>query len=173
MITGYGLIDSNGKQSTVVSYGAIRTGSANFTDRLAVIAKQLHQIIQEFQPQQAAIENVFLGNNAASALKLGQAKGVAIGACALNSIAVTEYATRLVKQTVVGTGSASKRQVQHMLMQLFTIRQALQADAADALAVAVCHAHSQLNTHSLPVKTKAKRSLRFTEAMLQKRKSKV
>lgn len=157
----------------MVSYGAIRTGSLSFTERLAVIAKQLHDIIQEFQPEHAAIENVFLSNNAASALKLGQAKGVAIGACALNNIAVSEYATRLVKQNVVGTGSASKRQVQHMLMQLFAIRQALQADAADALAVALCHAHSQLNPQALPVKTSAKRSLRFTEAMLQKRKLKV
>ncbi len=168
MITGYGIIDSDGKKSTVVDYAAIRTGKGSFTERLAVIAEELSIVIEKWQPQEAAIEDVFLGNNASSALKLGQARGVAIAACSLQKMPVAEYATRLVKQNVVGTGGATKLQVQQMLAHLLKIKQPLQADAADALAVAMCHAHCMHSPLNMPVTKTAKRSMRFSEEILHR-----
>lgn len=168
MITGYGIIDSNGKKSEIVTYGAIRTGKGEFTERLAVIAKELTQVIQQWKPEQSAVEDVFLSNNASSALKLGQARGVAIAACTLCDLPVAEYATRLVKQNVVGTGGATKQQVQKMLSHIFNIKEAMQADAADALAVAVCHAHCMNAPLKMSVTRTSKRSMRFDETILER-----
>ncbi len=144
-MTGYGVIESDGKSSHYIAHGCIRVGEHKQPERLALIHTQLTEVIQQWSPQEAAIEEVFVSRNASSALKLGQARGVALAACVLSRLTVSEYAARLIKQSVVGTGAASKTQVQHMAKALLNIRGELPADAADALAVALCHAHSRLS----------------------------
>jgi crossover junction endodeoxyribonuclease RuvC len=102
----------------------------------------LREVIQQYQPEEAAIEQVFMHENPGSALKLGQARGAAIVAL---TIPVAEYSARQVKQSVVGHGAAKKEQVQHMVGRLLNISEKLQADAADALAIALCHAHTRFS----------------------------
>src|SRR5690606_40794776 len=106
------------------------------------IYQALTEIIDRYHPEQAAIEQVFMAKNADSALKLGQARGVAIVAAVERGLPVSEYAARSVKQSVVGRGDADKSQVQHMVMTLLKLAAKPQADAADALAIALCHAHT-------------------------------
>jgi len=107
--------------------------------RLKVLAESLDQIISEYQPTLAVIEQVFMAKSADSALKLGQARGAAMVVCALADLEVHEYATRQIKQAVVGTGAASKAQVQHMITRLLKLPSMPQEDASDALATALCH----------------------------------
>jgi crossover junction endodeoxyribonuclease RuvC len=110
--------------------------------RLQKIFNGLAGIIEEYQPDAVAIENVFLAKNAMTALKLGQARGAAIVAAVCSGLTVFEYTAMQVKQAVVGTGRAEKQQVQHMIRVLLNLPEIAQEDASDALAVAVCHAHS-------------------------------
>lgn len=138
--TGYGIIRQAGNQSIYIASGYIALTSTDTSERLRKIFHELQKIIQQFQPQEAAIEQIFMHQNPNSALKLGQARGVAIVALGLP---VAEYSARQVKQSVVGYGAASKDQVQHMVKQLLNLRETLQADEADALAIALCHAHTQ------------------------------
>ena len=105
------------------------------------IFQDLSEIVKEYQPDEVAIEQVFLGKNAGSAFKLGQARGVAIVAASSQSIPVAEYSARQIKQAVVGRGSADKSQVQHMVCQLLKLESTPPEDAADGLAIALCHAH--------------------------------
>lgn len=140
--TGYGVIRVDGNQSFYLDSGCIYLGTAQHAERLQKIYSGLQQIIQRFQPHEAAIEQVFMHNNPGSALKLGQARGAAIVAL---TIPVAEYSARQVKQSVVGYGAAKKEQVQHMVGRLLNITEKLQADAADALAIALCHAHARLS----------------------------
>ena len=142
MVTGYGVIDSDGHSNRYVDHGSIRLDHLEQPERLAEIQRVLAGIIQRWNPVEAAIEEVFVSRNAMSALKLGQARGVCIVSCVLNRLTVHEYAARLVKKSVVGTGAAAKEQVQHMTKTLLNIRGPLQADAADALAIAICHSYS-------------------------------
>lgn len=141
-VTGYGIIDSDGIRSTHVASGCIRLGGEAFPQRLGEIFQQLSQVVAEFSPAEMAIEQVFMSKNAASALKLGQARGAAICACVVSDVPVFEYAARAVKQAVVGTGSAEKGQVQHMVRHILKLEQVLAEDQSDALAVALSHAHA-------------------------------
>jgi crossover junction endodeoxyribonuclease RuvC len=139
-ITGYGIIQNRGNQSFYLDSGCIRITAENAGERLQQIYSGLQKIIQQYQPQEAAVEQVFMHQNPGSALKLGQARGAAIVAL---TIPIAEYSARQVKQSVVGFGAAKKEQVQHMVKRLLNITQELQADEADALAIALCHAHSR------------------------------
>ena len=144
VVTGYGIIESDGARSFHVAHGHIRVKGGSFAERLGHIHRALGEVIAEWQPAEVAIEQVFLSNNVMSALKLGQARGAAITAVVTRSIPVSEYAPRAVKQVVTGAGGAGKEQVQTMVRALLRIEETLQADAADGLAIAVCHAHSRV-----------------------------
>ncbi len=141
-VTGFGLIQVVGNQSSYLASGCIRLGEQALPQRLGRIYQSLTEIIDRYHPEQAAIEQVFMAKNADSALKLGQARGVAILAAVERGLPVSEYAARSVKQAVVGRGDADKSQVQHMVMNLLNLTAKPQADAADALAIALCHAHT-------------------------------
>ncbi len=143
VITGYGLIESDGARSFHLAHGHIRVKGDSFAERLGHIHSALGDIITEWQPQEVAIEQVFLSNNAMSALKLGQARGAAITAAVSRQLTVSEYAPRLVKKVVTGSGAADKKQVQTMVRALLHIVSTVQVDAADGLAIAICHAHSR------------------------------
>ncbi len=141
-VTGYGVIYSKGSELSYVDSGCIRTQSAtSLSEKLDIIYRGVSEVIQLHSPQEVGIEQVFMARNADSALKLGQARGAAIVACTFNKIPVFEYSARQVKQSVVGTGSADKTQVQTMICHLLGLNKTPQADAADALGVAVCHTH--------------------------------
>ena len=131
--------------------GCIRLGTGAIDGRLRMLFEQLGEVLSEFEPQEVAIERVFVRRNPDSALKLGQARGVAICAVALQQRPIAEYSAREVKQAVVGTGAATKRQVQHMIAALLALPAMPPADAADALGIALCHAHrsrlQRLTTH--------------------------
>ena len=140
-LTGYGVIRQTGRQLTYLGSGCIRTVVDDLPTRLKRVYAGVSEIILQFQPDMFAIEQVFMARNADSALKLGQARGSAIVAAVNNDLPVFEYAARLVKQSVVGTGAADKKQVQHMVKFLLKLPASPQADAADALAIAITHAH--------------------------------
>lgn len=140
--TGFGIINVNGSKHEYVSSGVIRLPDAELPERLKVIFESLTEIIEKYCPQSVAVEQVFMAKNAGSALKLGQARGAAITACVTQGLDVNEYSARQIKQAVVGTGAASKEQVQHMVKTLLKLPAAPQEDAADALGAAICHAHS-------------------------------
>ncbi len=155
-LTGYGVIRLEGNQTFYVESGCLKISADNVAMRLQQIADGIKEIITRYQPAEAAIEQIFMHQNPNSALKLGQARGAAMAALAMP---VVEYTARQVKQAVVGYGAAKKEQIQHMVNRLLNIQEALQADAADALAVALCHAHSRSGLIKLGVKaTRKKRS---------------
>lgn len=141
-MTGVGIIEVNGDRISPVYYDAIKAGSGEFTERLGIIFSELQRLIREYRPVQAAIETVFVANNAASAIKLGQARGAAVCAAISCELPVAEYSPRSVKQAIVGRGGADKSQVQHMVGLLLGIKGPIQNDAADALAIALCHHHT-------------------------------
>lgn len=142
-VTGYGLINALGNKLEYVGCGCIRTETEALPERLKIIHAQLCDVIEQFSPQQSAVEEVFMGRNASAALKLGQARGAAMVACLSHQLPVAEYSARKVKQAVVGNGAADKGQVQHMVKALLSISDNIAEDAADALAVAICHANTQ------------------------------
>jgi len=142
-VTGFGIIDVDGDRATLVRHGIIRTGTGEFTERLGVIFAELRSLIEQYQPSEAAVETVFVSHNAASALKLGQARGAAVCAVISHGLAVAEYSPRSIKQAIVGRGGADKVQVQHMVSVLLQLQDTPVEDAADALAVALCHQHTQ------------------------------
>lgn len=141
--TGAGIIecDASGKLRCIFRATLEVAGEATFPLRLKRIYDELGAIIDEHRPTEAAVERVFMAKNADSALKLGQARGAAICAAVARGLRVSEYAPNAVKQAVVGKGHAAKEQVQHMIGVLLGLREPLQADAADALALAITHAH--------------------------------
>lgn len=141
-ITGYGVIDVAGARISYIASGCIRISGDILAERLQQVYAGVSEVIERYQPQEMAIEQVFMSRNADSALKLGQARGVAIVAGANRALPVAEYAARRVKQSVVGNGGADKSQVQHMVASLLKLPGLPQADAADALAIALCHAHT-------------------------------
>lgn len=141
-ITGYGVLEAGKQELVYLESGCIRTRNAPFPERLAEIYHSVNELIAQHQPDVFAIEEVFMAKNVDSALKLGQARGVAIAAGVANGLPVFEYAARKVKQTVVGSGRASKEQVQHMVRVLLSLPGLPQADAADALAIAICHVNT-------------------------------
>lgn len=147
-MTGYGVIRQQGNQLSYIASGCINAAGTpakpyTLAEKLKVIHDGVQELIAQFQPDEFAIEQVFMARNPDSALKLGQARGAAIVAAACANLPVAEYAARLVKQAVVGTGAADKAQVQHMVVAMLKLSHRPQADAADALAVALCHAHNR------------------------------
>jgi len=121
--------------------GYVKTGGGDLAGRLKLIFEGISELVAEFQPEEAAIENIFMYRNADSALKLGQARGAAISAVSVQSIPVHEYTPAQIKKSIVGKGNASKEQVQHMVKALLSLSRTPQSDAADALATALCHSH--------------------------------
>lgn len=160
-ITGYGVIQQKGAQLRYLGSGCIRTSETEFPRRLKHIYAGVCELITQFQPDVFAIEQVFMAKNADSALKLGQARGSAIVAAVNVDLPVYEYAARLIKQAVVGTGSAEKSQVQHMVQHMLKLEGKPQADAADALAVAICHANTNKTLLSLAGKASSARKGRY------------
>lgn len=149
-ITGFGIIDiCRGKTSHVHSGDIPLSGDA-LTDRLGQIFSRVVNLVEKYQPDEMAIERVFMARNADSALKLGQARGAAICGAVQASVPVSEYSPREIKQAVVGKGSAAKEQVQHMIRVLLNLRTELRADQADALAVALCHCHVRETLGRIP-----------------------
>ena len=142
-LTGYGVIEQTGNRYKYIASGCIRIEAEYFPDRLKQIFDGVAQLVQTYQPEQMAIEQVFMHKNADSALKLGQARGAAICAVQLTNVPVFEYAARQIKQALVGKGSADKLQVQHMVKILLNIQGDIQIDASDALGISLCHAHYQ------------------------------
>ena len=142
-ITGYGIIDKEGNRLIHVDNGAIFTDSQrDFPMRLQRIYRGLSEVIEQYRPDAVAVENIFFATNVQSALKLGQARGAAIVAGVNAGLPVFEYTALQVKQAVVGHGRADKQQVQKMLKVLLNLPEIAQEDASDALATAICHAHS-------------------------------
>jgi crossover junction endodeoxyribonuclease RuvC len=137
---------------------------------LQQIHADLRQLIEKYHPDEAAIEQVFVQHNVSSALKLGQARGAAIVAILADSIPLGEYSARQVKQAVVGYGAAAKTQVQQMVKTMLNLPKTPQADAADALAIAICHAHSRTDVRTIAknkVGAKSFRALKFREGRLR------
>lgn len=143
--TGYGLVRQQGASLQYVDCGTVSTGSAEMPERLGEIFARLSAVVVEHGPAEAAIEKVFMARNADSALKLGQARGAALCAVVQGQVPVFEYSARQVKQALVGTGSAEKQQVARMVTYLLKLEAVPQADAADALAIAICHAHMRVS----------------------------
>jgi crossover junction endodeoxyribonuclease RuvC len=141
--TGYAVIDCSGAQSTYVTSGSIRTSGESFPDRLQVIYAAVSNLAKEWQPQEVSIERVFMHRNADSAIKLGQARGAALCGSFAVLPRIFEYAPREIKLAVVGTGAAQKEQVQIMVKHLLKLSGDIAPDAADALAIALCHAHTR------------------------------
>lgn len=139
--TGIGIIDVQGNRIRHVHHTVIRCSNGDFDTRLHLLFSGLKSLIREFNPVTAAIEDVFVSKNVNSGLKLGQARGALIAACGECDLRVSPYAPTMVKQAVVGFGRAEKEQVQHMVRVLLHPPEPLAEDAADALAVAICHAH--------------------------------
>ncbi|MCL7422892.1 MAG: crossover junction endodeoxyribonuclease RuvC [Methylobacter sp.] len=148
-ITGYGIIEESPRGYRYIASGSIRISADYFPDRLKQIFDGVLEIVDLYQPEQMAIEQVFMHKNADSALKLGQARGAAICAVQVTDLPVFEYAARQVKQALVGKGSAEKLQVQHMVKILLNLQGELQIDASDALGISLCHAHYQQTARRL------------------------
>ncbi|WP_017925750.1 crossover junction endodeoxyribonuclease RuvC [Thioalkalivibrio sp. HL-Eb18] len=141
-ITGFAVIEYAKGQGRSRGHGVIRPRSKGFPERLGEIFTGVVEVIGELKPDVLAIETVFVARNAQSAIKLGHARGAAICAATQAGLPVHEYAPRAIKMAVVGVGSADKEQVQHMMQQLLRLTEPASSDAADALAVALCHAHT-------------------------------
>ena len=155
-VTGFGIIEKNGSRLVYVTSGCVRSGAGDLSLRLKTILDGLAEVIAANQPQQVAIEKVFVNVNPQSTLALGQARGTAICAAVLAGLPVAEYTALQVKQSVVGKGHAAKGQVQHMVRRLLALPGDPSPDAADALACAICHAHGGemggLSTRGMRVK---------------------
>jgi len=151
-VTGFGVIEKNGASLSYIASGCVKSGNAELADRLKTILAGLREIIGEHRPQQVAVEKVFVNVNPASTLALGQARGTAICAAVDAGLPVAEYTALQVKQAVVGNGHAKKEQVQEMVKRLLGLAGAPSADAADALACAICHAHGGQGLGAIPTR---------------------
>lgn len=141
-VTGYGVIDASGGRIDFVVCGVIKTTrEQSFSWRLNEIFDGLNEVVQVHRPVVAAVEEVFLATNPRSAIKLGHARGAAVIAAMQNGLTVHDYSPRAIKRAVAGYGQAGKEQVQHMVQVLLGLSGRPSRDAADALAVAICHAH--------------------------------
>ena len=140
--TGWGIVAKSGSRLSHIANGQVKTDpKASLPERLVMLDRELTDVILHYRPDSSAVEEVFVNKNPQSTLKLGQARGVCLLALARAGLPVAEYATRLVKKAIVGNGAAEKAQVQAMLGVLLPGVKLAGADAADALAVAICHAH--------------------------------
>ncbi len=133
------MIEHSKGKSFYIASGCIRIGKLSWPERLHQIYQALFQVMTEYAPNVVAIEKIFVHKNASSALKLGQVRGVAMVVSALQGLQIAEYTPRQVKQAVVGYGAADKKQIQHMMQTLLKLSGIPQEDAADALAIAMCH----------------------------------
>lgn len=141
--TGYGIVDCSGGREVHVASGCVRTTGTSLALRLRQIHEQVAALVEEFAPDEVAIERVFMHRNADSALKLGQARGAALSAAVGRGAAVYEYAPRAIKLAIVGTGAADKAQVSHMVQMMLAITEPATSDVSDALAIALCHAQAR------------------------------
>ena len=139
--TGWGVIDVNGNHLRHVANGAVASTRGDLSERLMEIHAGLNRVIAQWVPQVAAVEETFVNKNPVSTLKLGQARGAVLLTASLNGLGVTEYAPNAIKKAVVGSGHAAKRQIRHMVEVLLPGTVIASEHAADALAVAICHAH--------------------------------
>jgi crossover junction endodeoxyribonuclease RuvC len=140
--TGWGLVEADGNRLIYVACGSVETSErAALGDRLVVIHDGLCKVIEQYRPHEAAVENTFVNTNAAATLKLGQARGIAMLVPARAGLMVAEYAPNVVKKTVVGAGHGEKTQIRMMIGVLLPKADPQSEDAADALAIAICHAH--------------------------------
>ena len=149
--TGIGIVEleRTGKSRFVHCETIVLLGAGEFSDRLGKLCDELERVMEQWQPTHVAIETVFLNKSVSSALKLGHARGAAMATVVRRRLPLAEYAPRLIKQSLVGKGSADKDQVQHMVKLLLNLQHLdIQADAADALAIALTHAHMQ-HTHNV------------------------
>ncbi|WED25558.1 crossover junction endodeoxyribonuclease RuvC [Vibrio sp. DW001] len=160
-ITGYGVIRQEGRHLSYLGSGCIRMSDSDLAGKLKQIYAGVTELIIQFQPDEFAIEQVFMSKNADSALKLGQARGSAIVAAANTDLPVFEYSARSIKQAVVGTGAADKAQVQHMVKSILKLPAKPQADAADALGVAICHANTNKTLMALAGKATGAKKGRY------------
>jgi crossover junction endodeoxyribonuclease RuvC len=151
-VTGFGVIDKVGQQLHYVTSGCIKTPVGELPERLKSILNSLGEVIAQYNPEQVAVEKVFVNVNPQSTLLLGQARGAAICAAVLVNLPVAEYTALQVKQAVVGNGHAKKEQVQLMVQRLLSLSGVPSPDAADALACAICHAHGGLGLGALATK---------------------
>jgi crossover junction endodeoxyribonuclease RuvC len=162
-VTGFGIVDNQANSIAYIASGNIQVGGDTLPQRLGYIFAAIKDVIEEHQPEQMGIENVFMARSAGSALKLGQARGAAICAAHQAGLEIAEYAPREIKKAIVGTGAASKEQIQDMVKRLLGIKQELKADEADGLAIAICHAQfyaSRQRTGIDPSLLKRRRSSR-------------
>jgi len=148
-ITGYGLVEALSGKVRCVDYGCIKLGTGRVELRLATLFQELLDLGAKYQPVEVAIEKVFVGKNVSSALKLGQARGVALMFAGREGLPIFEYSPTEIKKATVGRGHADKAQVQHMMKVLLGLQSIPPPDAADALAVAICHAHTSSFTGRL------------------------
>ena len=151
-ITGFGVVKMHKSRANYVVSGCIRVADKPLAVRLKLIFERLSEIVATYAPDQVAIEKVFMSNNPDSAIKLGQARGVAIVACAKHDLPIFEYSANEIKQAIVGRGHADKQQIQHMVNALLSSEEK-QADAADALAAAICHGHTADGIAALALQT--------------------
>ncbi|QYZ67700.1 MAG: crossover junction endodeoxyribonuclease RuvC [Gammaproteobacteria bacterium (ex Lamellibrachia satsuma)] len=150
-VTGFGIIDSDGINAVHVAHGTLRLKGKELPPRLGQIFAEISEVIESYRPEVMAVEQVFVSKNPSSALKLGHARGAAICAGVSRGLAVAEYTPRSIKKAVVGTGSAEKEQVQHMVKLILKLAENPQEDAADALAVALSHANTNTTLGRLAV----------------------
>jgi crossover junction endodeoxyribonuclease RuvC len=141
--TGFGIIEIDHKDVRYIISGCVRTTEKDLPTRLQQIFEGIHSVVKEYKPNEAAIEQVFMHRNANAALVLGQARGAAMCAALTQNLPIAEYSAKQIKQAIVGYGAAAKHQVQRMVQELLMVRGDIQEDAADALAVSICHHHSQ------------------------------
>lgn len=140
-LTGFGIIEAASGQARYIASGSVRSGSGSFPERLALIYRSIGDVVERYRPGVVVIESVFMHRNAGSALKLGQARAAALCGTFAADAEVFEFAPREIKQAIVGSGAASKEQVQHMVRSLLQLDGMPTPDAADALAAALTYAH--------------------------------
>jgi len=154
--TGYGLVDTDGRRSVRLASGCIRVGHAPWPERLGLIFAAVSELVEAHRPHEMAVEQLIFARDPTAALKLGQARGAALCAGLQGGLRVHEYSPKSVKLAVVGTGGADKQQVQQMIRVLLALTTTPPEDEADALAIALCHAHSM----GIPARRRAAASWR-------------
>ena len=159
-ITGYGIVAQHSREIEYIDSGCIRTGDGSLSERLLIIFNSVCELLETYHPHQLSIEDVFMHQNAQSALKLGHARGVAMVAAASHRLPVHEYSPRQIKQTVVGNGGAEKGQVNHMVKEMLKLDAPPQVDAGDALAAAICHCHHSSGMQALTKMSRGRRRVR-------------
>jgi len=160
-ITGYGVIEIQGRRTVYLASGCVRVDDETFPERLRAIFDGIGEVMAEYRPGEIAIEKVFVQRNVDSALKLGQARGAAICAVMNRSLPIAEYSPAEIKKALVGRGAADKQQVQHMVKTLLQLIDSPTPDAADALACALCHSHTRQTLNAMPAAVRGMRGGRW------------